>query len=307
MPLLPGHRGESTAYAYGALTVTALLLASNHIIGRAVHGQIPPIGLSFWRWVVGVLVLLPFAMPGLRQHRQVLFRHLGVITLLGVFMVGGTTLVLIALTQTYAINVSLINAVQPTLTVFFAWLLFHESMTRWRALGVAFGITGVIVMVTRADLAVLLGLDLRAGDFVALLAMCGFAGYALSLKRLPHGIGVVVALFSISLAGTLLLLPFYLWETVMVKPVPVTTTSIGAILVLALLVTVLGNLGWYVGNRIIGPSRASIFINLIPVFGIVLAIVFLGEKLYAYHLAGGVLVVIGLLLAAGAGKSHPAG
>ena len=102
-----------------------------------------------------------------------------------------------------------------------------------------------------------------------------------------------------------LLLPFYLWESIAVKAVPVNATSIGAIVGLALLVSVLGNLGWYLGNRIIGPSRASIFINLIPLFGIVLAIGFLGEELHPYHLAGGVLVVIGLLLAAGSGSRAP--
>ncbi len=93
------------------------------------------------------------------------------------------------------------------------------------------------------------------------------------------------------------LLPFYLWETLTVKAVPFNTGSVAAILALALLVTVFGNLGWYAGNRIIGPSRASMFINLIPVFGSTLAIIFLDEQLLFYHLAGGVLVITGLVLA----------
>ena len=76
-----------------------------------------------------------------------------------------------------------------------------------------------------------------------------------------------------------MLLPFYLWESATVQPVPVSSTSIAVIIVLALLVSVLGNLGWFAGNRVIGPSRAAIFINLIPVFGTALAIIFLGEEL----------------------------
>lgn len=301
--ILPsGERAESPAFAYSILTLTAFFLACNHIIGRAVHGEIPPVGLSFWRWVAGALILLPFVLPGLRRQWPLLRRHLGAICLLGAFMVGSTTLVLVALTQTYAINVSLINAVQPTLTVLFAWLLFGEPLSRLRALGVFCGISGVVVMVTRADLSVLAGMDLLAGDFIALLAMCGFAGYALNLRRLPRELGVLVALFGITVSGTLMLLPFYLWETLTVKAVPVTATSISAILALALLVTVLGNLCWYAGNRIIGPSRASIFINLIPVFGTLLAIGFLGERLHGYHVAGGMLVIGGLLLAAGTGR-----
>ncbi|MDT8319104.1 MAG: DMT family transporter [Xanthomonadales bacterium] len=297
----PGKHAESPAVAYTMLTLTAFFLACNHIIGRAVHGEIPPVGLSFWRWVAGALILLPFALPGLRRQWPLLRNHLGAVCLLGAFMVGSTTLVLVALTRTYAINVSLINAVQPTLTVFFAWLLFREPLSGWRSLGVVCGISGVVVMVTRADLSVLAGMDLLAGDFIALLAMCGFAGYALNLRRLPREIGVVVALLAITVSGTLMLTPFYLWETLSVGVVPVTATSIAAILALALLVTVLGNLCWYTGNRLIGPSRASIFINLIPVFGTLLAIAFLDERLYGYHITGGILVIVGLLLAAGTG------
>jgi drug/metabolite transporter (DMT)-like permease len=286
------------------LTLTAFFLACNHIIGRAVRTEIPPLGLSFWRWVVGALILLPFALPGLRHHWRSLRLHVRSIAMLGAFMVGSTTLVLIALTRTSAINVSLINAVQPTLTVLFAWILFHEPLSRWRALGVICGISGVAIMVTRADLAVLARLDFLSGDFIALLAMCGFAGYALNLRRLPRELGVVTALFAITTCGTLMLLPFYLWETLTVQAVPFTATSIGVILSLALLVTVFGNLCWYAGNRIIGPSRASIFINLIPVFGIVLAMVFLGEQLHSWHIAGGVLVILGLVLAAGTGRAR---
>jgi drug/metabolite transporter (DMT)-like permease len=301
--LTPGVT-PSVGFAYLVLTLTAFFLACNHIIGRAVHTEIPPLGLSFWRWVVGALILLPFALPGLRHHGRALRSHLWPIAMLGAFMVGSTTLVLIALTRTSAINVSLINAVQPTLTVLFAWILFHEPLSRWRALGVICGISGVAIMVTRADLAVLARLDFLSGDFIALLAMCGFAGYALNLRRLPRELGVVTALFAITTCGTLMLLPFYLWETLTVQAVPFTATSIGVILSLALLVTVFGNLCWYAGNRIIGPSRASIFINLIPVFGIVLAMVFLGEQLHSWHIAGGVLVILGLVLAAGTGRAR---
>ncbi|MEJ8566076.1 DMT family transporter [Elongatibacter sediminis] len=295
----PGSRSSGLAYA--ALTLTAFFLAGNHIIGRGVHETIPPIGLSFWRWVAGALIFLPFALPGMRRNWPLLRQHLGAAALLGFFMVGGTTLVLVALTRTYAVNVSLINAIQPTLTVFFAWLVFHETMTRPRALGVLLGFLGVAIMITRADLNVLLSLDLSSGDFIALLAMCGFAGFALNLHRLPRELGIFAALFAISVCGTVMLLPFYLWETLTVQSVPVSMTSMAAILALALLVTVFGNLGWYAGNRIIGPSRASMFINLIPVFGSILAIIFLDEQLLGYHLLGGSLVIAGLVLAARAG------
>lgn len=307
--MAPADGRHSPAFAYGILALTALFLASNHIIGRAVHEEIPPIGLSFWRWVVGALVLLPVALPGVLRQWRVLKANAGWLALLGFLMIGSTTLVLVALTQTFAINVSLINAIQPTLTVLFAWLIFHDPLSLRRVLGIVAGLCGVLVMVTRARLQVLTDLDLAAGDFITLLAMCGFAGYALTLSRLPREIGGAVVLFAITVLGVLMLLPFYVWEHVSVRTVPFNGMSVAAIAALALLVSVFGNLGWNAGNRIIGPSRASIFINLIPVFGTVLAISLLKERLHSYHVAGGILVVAGLLLAAGAGnggKGHRA-
>jgi drug/metabolite transporter (DMT)-like permease len=295
------NKSRPPAFAYSILSLTAFFLACNHIIGRAVHGQIPPVGLSFWRWVVGVLILFPFVLPRLREQWPTFRRHWRTFALLGFFMIGSTTLVLVALTTTFAINVTLINALQPTLTVLFAWLFMKQKLSGWRALGIAFGLSGIVIMVSRADLAVLANLDFQPGDFIALLAMCGFSGYALNLYRLPQGLSGVEALFGITLFGTAMLLPFYLFETATYRPVPVSATSIGAITALALLVSVFGNLMWNAGNRIIGPSRASIFINLIPVFGSVLAIIFLSEKLLAYHVFGGSLVVVGLFLAAGTG------
>lgn len=291
-------RRKSPGFAYAALTLTAFLLACNHIIGRAVHGEVPPVGLSFWRWVVGVLVLLPFVVRHGRERWPIYRRHWPTFALLGFFMIGSTTLVLVALSMTSAINVSLINAVQPTLTVLFAWLFFGEALNTRRTVGIVCGVVGVAIMVSRADLALLVGLDFQPGDFIALLAMCGFSGYALNLHRLPRELSGVESLFAITVAGTILLLPFYLVESIAWKTVPVSITSIGAILALALLVSVFGNLMWNAGNRLIGPARAAIFINLIPVFGTVLAMIFLDERLYHYHLAGGVLVGLGLYLAA---------
>lgn len=292
------HRNKTPGFAYAILTLTPLFLASNHVIGRAVHTQIPPVGLSFWRWVVAVVVLAPFALPRIRTQWPVYRRHWRALALLGFLMICSTTLVLVALNMTFAINVSLINAIQPTLTVLFAWMFRNQSLSRWQALGIVLGFCGVAIMLSRADWSTLASLRLQPGDFIALLAMCGFSGYALNLYRLPNELSGVEALFGITLAGTLMLVPVYLFESATYATVPITTTSVAAILALALLVSVFGNLMWNAGNRIIGPSRASIFINLIPVFGAILAITFLDEELFLYHIVGGALVVAGLFLAA---------
>ena len=113
-----------------------------------------------------------------------------------------------------------------------------------------------------------------------------------------------MALFVILATGSVALFPFYIFESVMFRPVPFNGTAIAAILSLAVFVSVFGMLMWNVGNQIVGPKRASIFLNLLPVFGTVMAVVFLGERLYFYHLIGVVLVCLGIFLVIGRFKSN---
>lgn len=289
-------RDRSSALATLMLTLTAFFLATNHVIGRGVQGEIPPLGLSFWRWCIGALILAPFVLPDIRSKLPVYRENLRVITLLGVLMIGSTSVILVALNFTTAINVSLINAVQPTLTVLLAVIFYKDKISIAGVVGICSALLGVVIMVCKGDVKVLLGLDFNAGDLATMAAMVGFACYALNLKRLPKTLSVVQALFGITVTGTLVLLPFYLLESLLYQPVPVGWSTLWVALELALLVSVLGNLMWNKGNQLIGPSRASMFINLIPMFGAGLAIVFLSERVFAYHFLGAGLICMGLWL-----------
>lgn len=288
------QRSPSTAYLF--LTLMALFLAVNHVIGRSVQGEIPPVGLSFWRWVMGALILAPFVSGRAQVLSRVFGRHAGVMLLLGVMLVGSTTLILVALNYTMAINVSVINAIQPGLTVLFAWIFLKEPLTVKQALGVGAACVGVVVMLSRGHWATLTGLEMNGGDLIALLSMCGFAGYAVSLYRLPHELSYAESLFGIIVMGSLALLPFYLIESYFFTPMPVSMGILGVVFTLALLVSVLGMLMWNYGNRVVGPSRAVAFINLIPVFGVILASAFLDESVHGFHIVGAVCIFLGIHL-----------
>ena len=251
-------------------------------------------GLSFWRWVAGGLILAPFVIRRAGAPTRIFSHHFRVLLLLGAMLVGSTTLVLVALNSTTAINVSVINAVQPCLTVLFAWMLVGERLSVRQMLGVGAALAGVLVMLSDGRWETLAGLELDVGVLLALLAMCGFSGYAVSLYRIPDGLSFAEALFGIIVMGSLALLPFYLIESLFVSAVPLNLKTVWVVLILALLVSVLGMLMWNFGNRQVGPSRAAVFINLIPVFGMVLATVFLGERVEGFHIAGTACVVTGI-------------
>ena len=279
------------------LTLSMLCYSCAHVIGRAVHAELPPVGLSFWRWLLAVAILLPLVAPALPRLMPLYRQHWRILTLLGAFIVGSTTLVLVGLNYATATNTSLINASQPTLTALLCWLFLGERMRARQWLGLAIALLGILSIIGRGDLAVLASLDFNFGELIVLGAMFGFAAYGLNIRRIPPDFNVVESLFAIVALGTLLLLPFYLLETALARPMLLNLNSVLAVIVMALIVSVLGMLMWTRGNQLIGASRAAVYVNLIPLFGALLSFLLLDESLALYHLAGGLLVGGGMWLA----------
>jgi len=282
--------------AYFLLTLTALFLAANHVIGRSVQGVIPPLGLSFWRWIAGALALAPFVMRRSGALSRVFREHAWILLFLGTMLVGSTTLILVALNSTTAITVAVINTIQPSLTVLFAWAFMREPLSGRQLLGVGAACAGVLIMLSEGHWLTLTGFRFSGGALIALIAMCGFSGYAVNLFRLPAGLSFGEALFGIIVMGSLALLPFYLLESIYIAPVPLSMHTLGVVLTLALLVSILGMLMWNYGNQKVGPSRAAVFINLIPVFAMLLATTFLGESIRGFHIAGAACTITGIFL-----------
>ena len=288
-----------SGFAYFILMLTVLFLAVNHVIGRAVHTEVPPVGLAFWRWATAIVILLPFVWRRRKQSIPIIRANFAPLAALGCLMIGCTTLLLIALNYTTAINVALVNTTQPALTVLFGALFFRDRLTPLQAAGVTSAFVGVSVILVKGDWQTLSALDFNDGDLIAMAGMCGFATYALNIRKIPTSLTNVEALFAIIVIGCTALFPFYIFESFVYRTVPLSGTAIAAILTLAVLVSTLGMLMWNVGNQIVGPKRASIFLNLLPVFGTILAVVFLGERLHFYHLVGVVLVCLGIFLVIG--------
>jgi len=205
-------------------------------------------------------------------------------------------MLMVGVNYTTAINASVINAVQPAVTAVAAWILTKDKLTPGQSAGIVAGFAGITVIVAKADISLLLGFNMNIGDGFAVLAIVGWSVYAALLHRLPNELGVTTTLFLILMAGSLSVLPFYIIETLTVRSVPATLDSVIVFLVMGLIISVLSIYIWNSGLRAVGPNRASIFLNLIPVFGAFLAISFIGEQLFTYHFIGGALVALGITL-----------
>jgi drug/metabolite transporter (DMT)-like permease len=295
-PSIEGRTAIGLNQAYLLLTATVFLWAVGVVIARWVHDEIPLIGLSFWRWCAAVVFLLPFVWRDLIARSALVKKYLPLLAIQGMLIVGSGTLLFYALNFTTAINATLVNATQPVLTVVLAWMVLNDRLNRIQIIGIVCAFTGVGIMVTRASWSVLAQLDFNIGDMLVILAICGYALYAINIRKLPGELGTFPALFVILVSGSLLLLPFYMAETVYLKPVIVSFKLISIIMILALLVSILSISMWNTANAVAGPGRAAIFVNLMPVYGSILAILFLGEKLYLYHVAGALLVCAGIFL-----------
>jgi len=198
---------------------------------------------------------------------------------------------------TTAINATVINATQPALTALVAFIVAHERLSLIQALGIAAAFLGVIVMISQASLGVILQLDINVGDLVMLGAAICWSLYAVELHRTTHLPSPDVLLFLIACTGLVLALPFYLIEHAFLRTFQTTPVTLSAVAYLGLGSTVLAVYLWNVAIRSVGANRAAIFLNLIPVFGASFAIIFLGERLFEYHVIGGCLVLAGIYFA----------
>ena len=289
-------KGATEKKAALLLVITTLCYATNHVIGRAVHGDLPPVGLSFWRWVAGAAILFPFVAPTLGKTIPLYRRHWRLFAVLGILITGSTSLVLVGLNFTSATNTSLINATQPTITALLCWVFFRDRLRIVQWIGIVLAFTGIALMMGRADWLVLRSLSFNLGDLIQLTAMFGFATYAINIRKIPKGFTTAQALFAVIIFGSIALIPFYLAETLLYKPMPFNGQTVLIVVTLSLLVSVIGMLFWTRGNQLIGPNRAVVYMNLIPPFGAILAVVFLHETIAAYHLIGGILICGGMWL-----------
>ncbi len=287
------------------LALATLFWGGNFVIGRAVVAEIPPIGLSIWRWLIALAVLLPFTAGPLWRDRKALLAHWRIIVILGVTGIGAFhTCVYVALIDTSAVSAALFMALTPLMIPLFAYAIDRERPTGRRLVGVVISLLGAVVLVTRGDPAVLVTLTVNRGDGLMLCAAALWALYSVLLRHRPTGVPSLSLLTALTVTGTLSLLPAYAWELANHGGFAITGASVATIAYLAVCASLLAYIFWNRGVTEIGAARGGHFMHLVPVFASALAILFLDETVEGFHLAGASLVILGI--AAATERSAPA-
>ena len=284
--------------AFLLLALANLFWSGNWIAGRALRDAFDPLTLNFWRWVVATLVLAPFALPRLRGKWHVIRRNAGFLLLLAITGVAlFQSLVYLGLRSTAAVNAVLLNSSMPMFMLLCSWAMERERASLRQIGGMLVSIAGILVILSRGDPAALLQLELQSGDGWILLAMPVWGVYSVLLKRRPPELRALELLFVISLAGVLLMVPGAAMLAAQTPPRWPGGIAALCVLYMGVAASVLAFIFWNRGVAAVGANAAGFTIHLLPAFGTLLAIIFLGEAFAGYHAAGIVTIVAGVLLA----------
>ncbi len=294
-------------WPYAMILAAAFILASNHIIGRWVQGDMPPMGIGFWRLFIATAVLLPFVGRSVWAKRGLLRQHWKLFLIMAVALGPfGNAAVYVAYHFTTAINGGVVSTAQPVATVLITFFLFRESVTRVQTLGIILATVGVFVIVSRGDLGVLAGLEPNIGDLIMLAAMFGFAVHNSLLRKVPGSFTTAEILLSVQCFSMLVMLPLYVTETIVFKPMPVSWEAAAVMAWIGIGVAIIAVGFTNTSILALGANKATISNYIRALITAGLAILILGERLEVFHLVAFAFVVAGVVMLGRGRRVRPA-
>lgn len=288
---------RSSAHAYAFLTLTMLLWAGNHVLGKWANGHIPPMTLAFLRWTGAALIMLPIARPSLREDWGTIRRSMPVLLLLGLLGSGAyNTLQYLALTQTTVTNSAILNSWAPVLIALAGAAMYGDRLHTSQIAGLSLSLSGVTTIVLQGDPAVIKTLAFNSGDLIMLTATAIWAAYTTLLRSRPAISTLSFAAVTYTIAA-IVNLPLALYEHAAGQHVELSAPALAAIVYTAAFASCLAYFLYARSVEIIGATRTGAFIHLIPLFASAMAMLMLGEKPHVYHAAGFALILGGVWLA----------
>lgn len=285
-----------------ALLLTApLLWAANAVIGRWMHGQVPPLTLNFLRWAIAFVLLCPWGYHALRRHSP-LWRYAGRYALLGLLGIGLYNALLYGALQTSTpVNVTLVGSSMPVWMLVVGYVFFRAPIAAWQVVGACLSVSGVVVVLCRGDWHMLLQMKLVVGDLLMLMATIAWAFYSwlLSSTAEPGEIRrdwraflLAQMFFGLMWAGTLAGAE----QAVTSSSIVWSPWLVGAVLFIAVGPALLAYRCWALAVERAGPTVAGFFANLIPVFTAVLSMLFLNESPQLFHAVAFILIASGIVV-----------
>lgn len=259
--------------------------------------MIPPVALAFWRWSLALFLLLPLAWPHLRHDMGRLKKAWKSVLMLGMLGIGAfNTLLYTGLQTTTAVNGLLLQSMQPGLILLLGVILFGDRARLLQLIGIVLSIIGALMIILQGDPAALTGLKLNGGDLVISAAVIIWSLYTVLLRKRPkvHPMSFLAATVTIGVAA---LFPLYISELASGRLIVNQAESWLAIAYVGLFPSLIAYLCFNRGVELLGPSTTGLYLNIMPVIGALLAVIFLNEAIRWFHFAGIALIAMGIICA----------
>ncbi|MDM0112420.1 DMT family transporter [Variovorax sp. J22R133] len=283
--------------AYLLLVFTTLIWGANAVAARLAVGQIPPMTLTFLRWIVCCAALILTSRGEIQTHWRKLLPYWRSITLMGALgFTGFNALFYAAAHHTSAINIAIIQGTIPVLVLIGSFFFFATRVTALQVVGVVVTLAGIAVVASHGQFEQLANLEFNIGDVWIVIACLLYAGYALGLRRRPD-VPAIVFFAATALVACLVSLPLVAAEVAMGQFFVPTAKGLALVVFIGLLPSFISQVTFIHAVSLIGPARAGVFLNLVPIFGPLLAVMVLGEPISAYHGVALALVLGGIYIA----------
>jgi len=286
------------ALAYTLLVAAMFVWSANFIVGKlSTLFQVPPLSLNFYRWFIAWFVILPFTYKEISTKFFVIKENIGLFIILGITGISVfNSVVYFALNYTQVINAVLMISVIPVTVIFLSSILKIEKFNLFQLLGLVVSLTGVLIIISKADVNKILSLSFNKGDIWMLVAVFSWALYSTLLKKRKLPFTHLSLLQIFITIGLVFLVPQYLGEHFTGKEINFNKAFFLILAFVVIFPSVFAFYAWQKAIELIGPNRSSIFLHLMPLFGAIMAIIIFKEKFEMYHFIGAGFIVSGIYL-----------
>ena len=280
------------------LTSASFFWSGNFFAGKIAYlSDLTPFKLGFFRWLLAMLILLPFTYSEIIRNYNYYKKNILLMSFLGFLAVTVfNSLTYISLQTTLIINSTLMASIAPVLMIGFSWLIFKTKTTTLQFAGIFLSLLGAFSIILKGNINNLFNLYFTSGDVWMFTAVVSWCLYSVLLKKIDNSISQLASLQVMVILGLLFIFPLYIIENYNTSFLPTQKIDFVIIIYVAIFASIIAFFSWNKGVSIIGPNRSSLFLHLIPVFSSIWAVSFLNEKFSFFHLIGIIFILSGIIL-----------
>jgi drug/metabolite transporter (DMT)-like permease len=284
--------------AYVLLTLAVLFWAGNFIVGKfATLFQIPPLTLNVFRWISVWIILMPFTYKEIYHQLPNIKKNWLVISFMGIITISTfNSVVYFALNYTQVINAVLVLAAIPAATIVLSSLMNIERTNIFQLLGLFLSIIGIGSIISNGDIQNIISMNLNKGDLWMLVCVITWALYSTLLKKNKFKFSQFTLIQLMVSVGIIFLIPQFFYERSIGLELNFNKAFFLILFYVVVFPAIAAYYCWQKGVEIIGPNRASMFIQLMPLFSAIMAIIIFNEKFELYHFTGALFIVLGIYL-----------